>query len=107
MNKLFAYGTLQEGSPAHEILKGYILKSEPVSTPGIFLEAEEPPRRWFPAAIFENVGLTVHGTLYTLNHPGPNLWNTLDAYEGVHAGLFKRIRLQNLDAFAYEYTGEL
>lgn len=106
MNKLFAYGTLQEGNPIHDILQPYITKAEPASTPGILLEPDGK-RRPFPAALFEDIGLTVHGTLYTLNHPGPNLWTILDAYEGVRDGLFKRIRLQDLDAFAYEYTGEL
>lgn len=74
MAKLFTYGTLMQGGPAHALFADCITSSRPARTRGRLyaLDAGYP-------ALVEGDDAWVYGLLVELREPAP--WSRLDAYE--------------------------
>ena len=106
MAKLFVYGTLKKGFRAHSLLKN--------APSSLYGEIRTKPHYHlydvgsFPGLIFdESQEGSVVGELYEVPH---SAFNSLDKYECVGTGLFRRevIELEDgTEAYAYMFNSDL
>jgi len=108
MKRLFVYGSLRAGGPAHRLLEIYDAKLvKETRVPGFDLFA----LGWFPGAVRnkENKEGTAGEVYEVPDNLAPGLFEHLDLFEGVGAGLFSRqeVEIEGEPTSMYVYEGDV
>jgi gamma-glutamylcyclotransferase (GGCT)/AIG2-like uncharacterized protein YtfP len=102
MARVFVYGTLKKGFPAHKLMVDADAKFEGIAVTDCAYQLYDQGN--FPGMVEEDGPTGVHGEVYDVPEKA---MSKLDAYECVSSGLFRRAEIELADgtkALAYLFA---